>query len=111
MRAVVARGNAQLHPKLHTSALLQLIGMNAGAQPRGRTALQYCAGLVHVERAAVAKHVDPFGMALASLKHLALNQRHIVVGIGVGRNNVSAQECCFRRCGFRSNKGASLIAN
>jgi hypothetical protein len=45
--------------------------MNTGAQTCGYTALQDCTGLVYIEGAAVAEHVDPFGMTFASLKHLA----------------------------------------
>ena len=99
VRAVVGAGGAQLHGELHARSRSELVGVHAQAQARPRAGGQDPPGLVAVEGAALAEHVDPFRVRRGGVQHRPGDQVDVVVGpVGVlGRDDVRAEERGLRR--------------
>ena len=92
--AVVHRDQPELAGEPDAGAGAELVGVQPAAQALGRTGLQDRPGLVRVERAALAEHVDPPGVRRAGLQHRAGHQvdvRRGVVGV-LRRDHVRAEE-------------------
>ena len=94
VRAVVGAGRAQLHRELHARARAELVGVHPHAAARRPARGQDRAGVVGVEGAPLAEHVDPPGVRCGGVQHRPADQADVVVrAVGVlGGHHVRAEE-------------------
>ena len=69
------------------------------------------AGLVAVERAALAEDVDPARVRRAGVEHLALHELDVGVGVVLGRDHVCAQEGSLVGARRGDREAAALVGN
>ena len=72
--AVVGRRGLRLDRDLHTGAVAELVGVHPRLEPGGAPGREDGPGLVGVERAPLAEHVDPPGVRRARAQHRAADQ-------------------------------------
>ena len=97
--AVVDRREPELGGELDARAGAELVGVQPAPQAGGRPGLEDRAGLVGVERARLAEHVDPAGVRRGRLEHRAGDQVDVLAGSPSAgttcapRNVVSSVNC------------------
>ena len=92
--AVVDRGRPQLDREAHPLPRPELVAVQAQPEPGGPARLQHRPALVGVEGPDLAEGVDPAGVRRAGREHLAADQGHVGVRVGLelGRDDVGAEE-------------------
>ena len=104
--AVVHRGAAHLHPELHTRPVSELVGVEPQAQAGVPAGGEHGPGLVGVEGARFAEHVDPADVTAHRVEHRPAHQLDVVVGapLVLAGHQVGAQERGLRG-GFGGQRG------
>lgn len=108
---MVGRRGVELDGELDAGAVRQLVGVDPGVQPLGAARREDGAGLVAVEGALLAEHVDPAGVRGAGLQHRAGDQVDVpggVVGV-VGGHDVGAEVGDLVGVAGRDPQGAGLV--
>ena len=99
VRAVVGGRGVQLDRELDARAVMELVGVDAGREALRDPRLQDGPGLLAVERAFLAEHVDPGRVRRAGVEHRALDEVGVGVGVVLGRDDVGAEERALEAVG------------
>ena len=91
---MVDRGGAELDRQPHPLPRPELVAVQAQAEPGGAARLEHRPALLGGEGAGLAEGVDPAAARRAGGEHLAADERHVGVGVGLelGRDDVGAEE-------------------